>query len=537
MSKVSCGISGVRSFDCLEGIGKQTKGVRFQIEFHHAEASFFPPSKEMVDSMDIRDLQLYVRDQLDWGVFKDLSVKDRVSRIQQEAIAKELYLSDLVCRVKFLDLGDSEFTGEKISEENQQRLMSGQWLLMSEVYAMFPVLSRARRHTLIFRPSNWAIYNPDAQVDFALFLNLLTGEFSQYAPEGLSCYKAEFLWQGKKVFLGVCDEVSCRDLDSFVDPFIRAETSWFTPSIFKSLVQKCIRVRPVSVLFGVDSLPVESVLISSFILLLLHPGAFVPNLNAFVNGAESALKRLGVSLIEDGVCSLEAASCLFAAALATRFGYFPSFKFVERCVSWAVAGLGPEYMMYNTKVYNKALLGEADRRCCAFLEALGSFESDITMLYSAYGLKKNLPSLYPRPEVMPVYHCLDQHSICEIAHLHLEFEKAEASLIFSRIWTKGTGLNSRKVPFLVDSHVQRAQEWLWILKTGLKKRFEVRSDFMFSGQLSIDRSWIASEVFFFGWGFYFQKFFFIFRTDLFHIFFILINSNNFFNKRVFYKFT
>lgn len=499
MASFCSGISGVRSFDCLRGIGKQTKDVRFIIDFHLPHTPFFPPSKEMLDSLEIRDLQLYVRDQLDWGIFKDLSVKDRVNRLQQEAIYKELYLSDLECRVKFLDLGDSEFTSDKISEENKQRLMSGQWLLMSEVYAMFPVTSRARRHTLIFRPSNWAIYNPDAQVNYALFLNLLTGEFSQYAAEGLCCYKAEFMWQGKKVFLGVCDEVSCKDLDAFVDSTVKAETSWFSPSIFKSLIQKCIRVRPVRVAFGSTEVPVEQVLISSFILLLKHPGAFVPNLNAFVNGAESALKRLGVSLIEDGVCSVEAASCLFAAALATRFGYFPSLKFVERCVSWGVAGLGPEYMMYNTKVFTKALLSETDRRCCAFLEALGSFESDINMLYSAYGVKKNLPSVCDRPDTMQVYHCLDHHSICEIAHLFTKLDSKgcalNASLIFSCIWTKGTGLNSRKVPFIVDSHVKKAQEWLWILKTSVKsERFEVRRDAMFSGKISIDRSWIAGLI-------------------------------------------
>jgi superfamily II DNA or RNA helicase len=371
--------------------------------------------------------------------------------------------------------------------------MSGEWLLMSEVYAMFPVTSRARRHTLIFRPSNWAIYNPDVRVNYAMYLNLLTGEYSEFAPEGLCCYKAEFEWQGKKVFLGVCDEVSCRDLDAFVDVEVKKETSWFTPSIFKSLMQKCIRVRPIRV-EGDSVYPVENVLISSFILLLLHPGAFVPNLNAFVNGAESALKRLGVSLIEDGVCSLEAASCLFAAALATRFGYFPSLKFVERCVSWCVVGLGPEYMMYNTKVFNKALLSEPAKRCCAFLEALGSFESDINMLYSAFGVKKNLPSLHSRPEVMPIYHCLDHHSICEIAHLHMEFEKAEPSLIFSRIWTKGTGLNSRKVAFEVDSHVKKAQEWLWILKTNEKERLELKEGEVFGGRFSIDRSWIAGLI-------------------------------------------
>jgi hypothetical protein len=104
MSKISCGISGVRSFDCLEGIGKQTSGVRFQIDFHIPHAPFFPPSKEMIDSIDLRDLHLYARDQLDWGAFKHLSVKDRILQIQKHAISKELYLSDLQCRIKFLHL-------------------------------------------------------------------------------------------------------------------------------------------------------------------------------------------------------------------------------------------------------------------------------------------------------------------------------------------------------------------------------------------------------------------------------------------------
>lgn len=502
MSKFCCGISGVRSYNCLEGIGKQTKGARFQIEFYAENASLFPPSKQMLDETDIRDLQLYVRDQLDWGIFKELSVKERVAKIQDEAVLKELYLSDLPCRVKFLDLGESEFNGEKISEENRQRLMSGDWIEMSEVYAMFPVTSRARRHTLIFRPSNWAIYNPEAAVNYELYINLLTGEYLKAAPLDLHCFKAEFTSSnGRKIYIGVCDEPACRDLDGFVSPDLKEETSWFTPSIYKSLMQKCIRVRPAVVASMTEGkvYPVESVLISSFIILLRHPGAFVPNLNAFVNGAESALKRLGVSLIEDSVCSLEAASCLFAAALATRNGYFPSFNFVQRCIAWAVNGLGSQYMKYDShSVFTSvASLSENERRCCSFLEALGSFEGDINMVYSAFSLKCIMPELHVAPQVMPIYHCLDQHSICEIAHLHMEHAKADSATIFSCIWKKGTGLNSRKVAFCVDEHVAKAQKWLWILKTrnsGRVIQYSLKEDAVFQGMLNLDRSWIAGLI-------------------------------------------
>lgn len=501
MSKFCCGVSGARSLNFLEGIGKQTKGARFQIEFYSEEAPFFPPSRQMLDEMEVRDLHLYARDQLDWGIFKDLSAKERVNKIQSEAQNAEIYLSDLPCRVKFLDLGESEFNGEKISEENRQRLMGGEWIEMSEVYAMFPVLSRARRHSLIFRPSNWAIYNPDALVNYSLYINLLNGEYSKSAPDGLQCFKAEYMSQGKKIFIGVCDEPSCRDLDAFISPEVKEECAWFSPAIFKSLMQKCIRVRPVQVASMVKDrmYPVESVLISSFIILLKHPGAFVPNLNAFVNGAESALKRLGVSLIEDSVGSLEAVSCLFAAALASRNGYFPSMRFARRCVQWALEGLGSSYLIYDSHnaLKSSASLSEGEKRCCAFLEALGSFECDIKMVYSAFSLKRIMPELFPRPAVMPIYHCLDQHSICEIAHLHIEQQRADSSEIFSRIWLRGAGLNSRKKAFQVDSFVADAQKWLWILKTrdsGQLVRFDLRADVSFQGQMNLDRSWIAGLI-------------------------------------------
>lgn len=88
----------------------------------------------------------------------------------------------------------------------------------------------------------------------------------------------------------------------------------YAPSFLKSLMQKIIRYRPLQV-EGIDS---KLYLLATFITLYQSPGALVPNLNRSVSGKESAVKRLAISIIEDGVCfsdkpmlSMLAASLLF----------------------------------------------------------------------------------------------------------------------------------------------------------------------------------------------------------------------------------
>lgn len=499
---MSCGITGIRSGEYVRGIGKQTKNVRFQIEFYAEGVHFYPPIKKIVEMMEIRDLHLFARDCLDWGHFKDLSVKDRVQKIQTEMVDKDLYLSDLVCRIRFLDLGNSEFNGDKISEENRVRLMSGEWLEMKEVYLMFPFTSKgAKRHTLIFRPDNWEIYDPNVQVKYDYYYNLLTGVYSDTVFPGLTCFKAEYEKDGKKIFVGVCDlpSMTKESIHPFIDENIQKEVEWFSPSVYKSLIQKSIRLRPLEVasVLSDNRYPVESVLISAFMLLLKHPGAFVPNLNTFVIGIESAFKRLGVCLLEDSYGTLEAVSSLFLAALASRNGYFPSLDFLNRCIQWMIESLGPRTMLYETSAQTKDLLSENEKRCGAYLEALGSFESDINMVYSVFNLKQEKISLIERPAIMPFYHCLDQHSITEIAYLHMEYVKADVSWIFDEIWEKGTGINSRLKPFILNPYISNAQKWLWILKSNYyrnKEWIELNEEAYYEGKRDIDPSWISGLI-------------------------------------------
>ena len=114
---------------------------------------------------------------------------------------------------------------------------------MRVVYAMFPRKpgSNAARHTLIFRGSNWQIVNMDTMYQFSEYMNVLTGEFSNQKNNN-NVYRAELKVDGNTFYIGVCDEEPYTNLDSYIDLDVKREISWFTPSVHKSLIQKCIRV-------------------------------------------------------------------------------------------------------------------------------------------------------------------------------------------------------------------------------------------------------------------------------------------------------
>lgn len=496
MNNFHIGFTGVRSGEYLIGVGKQTKGAIIQVK-----DGFFPPLQSYIEE----SIDNQIRDLLGWGFFENMTPDQRYRWIVDNSKNADLYLSEIQCKIRFISLGNSEFSKSiKLSEEDICVLSSGQWLDMLNVYKMFPgyqpqtvstkgkTFGSCRRHTLIFRPSNWCLYNPDAHINYSVYINMLTGEFVSVVPAGMQCYKAEVKLNNTTLYFGVCDEAPYKSLDTFVDDDVKRVTHWFTPSLYKSLMQKCIRVRPEKVDMDGQHIPVEKVLISAFILLLKHPGAFVPNLNAFVNGAESAFKRLGISLLEDSTSSLNATTCLFAAALASREGYFPSLAFVQKCVDWALQGLSSSYYDYQTKSLKCDGMGPEEVWCCGMIDTLGSFESDINMV--RYILKhkfKSMASAMPRPIVMPICHCLDQHSITEIVHYYTGPEKSAKNIV-QHIWVRGTGINSRVKPFDVDANVYDAQRRLWIAKTARKMFiYAPRDAALFRGEMDIDPSWMA----------------------------------------------
>lgn len=470
--------TGLRTNEYISGIGKQTKGTIIQVKF--PENVIFPAFNKYFDSSNI-----LIRDRLNYGFFKDLSFEDRLNYIATILTDKDIYLSEVSCELRFISLG-AEFT-TKLTPEHQQILMNGNWIDMNIVYNMFPkkIGSNARRHTLIFRGDNWEMINHSATVKFEKYFDTVTNTYTSINNNPF-VYKVD-------INTGLSDTDPYTSLDMYISQDVKSEIDWFSPSLHKSLIQKCIRVRPKNVQIGSKIFDTQYVIMTSFCMLLQHPGAFVSNIQKFVTGAESAFKRLAVSLIEDSTCNYDAMQLLFSAALASRNNYKPSLKTVEKCLSYAISGLNDSYFVYDWHNILGIQLHPVYQSIVNMLKELGSFESDINMLITLF--EKNMQivkSELERPEVMDLYHCLDHHSITEIAFFYSGVEK-EPAHIFKEIWDNGTGINSRKKQFIVDNNVKIAQFRLWYAKT--TKQTDVGTlQTKYKTNRNLSKSWIAGII-------------------------------------------
>lgn len=486
-------ISGVRSLEYIgqSDTAQQSKNCLLQVKFENN--IFFQPYRPYLqNNLNFDNL---IRDTLNFGFFENLSLNERLNWINQNSTDSDTYLSDLKCEIRFLNIGGKFL---ELSTIDQNKCMSGEWLPIKEVYQMFPrkTNSKAFRHTLIFRGGNWKLVNFKPEIKCDLYLSLIDGSLSDIKPTNFQIYPVNY----KNIKLGIYEEISCHQQDFLenINSFVANKISWFSPSIHKSLIQKCIRVCPKNVLISDVSVPTKDVLITSFLMLIFHPGAFVPNIQTFVSGAESACKRLAISILEDSAIDLNSIYLLFSASLAARNGWKPSIQFLNKCISWIQQSLTSKYFIYdwhsvdiNQKLddsfsQNSMIIG--------LLQTLKSFESDILMTISIVqnngAIKEFIGEL---PTIMNIEHCLDHHSITEIVHFYISYKRQTPSEIFKIIWEECTGINSRKRSFLPNIEVQSAQRRLWLAKT--LKKIKIK-DFQQSRTINrnIDTSWISGII-------------------------------------------
>jgi hypothetical protein len=486
---------GIRNMEFLQGL-KQADNVLFQIKMKDKD-DLFPAFKKPLDDL------LLLRDGLA-GIpfFKDKNVDERKAWIEAHSSSKKPYPTDpewiSKYQVRFLSLGGKKSDFLKVlNTEQQTRLGTGDWISLQEVYGFFPVKNtKARRHTLIFRPEIWKVVAaPKQDVESCeSYIYLATGkEISKHASEGYRKCSVT-LDSGKTICF--CDD----PIGPIIYDVQHKFDSFFSPAYYKSLLQKCIRVRSQMVGIGKTKHPTEDILIYVFMKLFQHPGAFVPNIQRFVTGTESALKRLAVTLLEDGHCTKEAALALLGGALCARSRWQFSPTYVEACKRWAMHGLdSPQYYVYNGK---KAHAVPATshlnwRLSVDCLKTLRSFDFDINLLSdiaSHDGTRVETTKL-ARPPLMKIQHLLDQHCCTEIAHFfELEVGKSIKD-IFDFIWTQGTSINGRKKAFEVDDKIAATHKSLWLALSSPKwmqrtvqrentsDRIKVKS--------KIDDSWLA----------------------------------------------
>jgi hypothetical protein len=512
--------TGIRSYEFItsSSSGKQVKGTVMQV------LGTYPSNSDSVANLTQTD----IRDKLNLiSFFKPMSYTERIAWLNENNTHREVYLEDIRLKVKFIKIG-GDFFNKSLDPEEITLLLKGNpdeaegfWNI-EDVYNMFPRKpgSHAQKHTLIFRPHNWILMTkPDniVKVYNGVYVTLDTPSIKEGTVRGeilVHTMETERKKITNKLAIVIPEGDPYNNLDIIMDEYpdckvIKEMIGWFPPSLHKSLIQKLIRTRCAKVEFANKLYDSASVLVTSFCLLLKHPGAFVPDIQRYVTGLESATKRLAVSICEDSYCEdgNEILSLLAAALLAQQNHYWtPSIDLVKRWVNVALnAQQEKKIYNYDWKNFDSKIKDlSAYAACYMLLAEVRSFKSDIDMLGSIAqndgNFRKEKADNYQY--VMPIIHCIDQHSFTEIAHF-LNYSPESYSEIFSKIWNKVTGVNPRykkykeyQKSYEHDDYVmeiREAQKQLWINKTYTPQE-RPTTDKTIKFNYKIDKSWVSGLV-------------------------------------------
>lgn len=505
---LTTGATGVRDGEWVCGATKETEGCMlrvFRSEHSTGDAADWVrlPSREMLYSAD----PLAMRNWLG-AMDKPATFPEELAERATETHAP--YLSDAVggqelwVEVEALNAHFQQLLPEETRAQLTQRWMAldeetraARRVPLRELFDAIPARpgSNARRHSLIFRPELWRVCPPPRAHTAALTYCLAQHRFLSEEEAAATESAADTAWLFARVETSDPDvldktEVAVR-LRDIGRPGLAVGAEWseatiaelaacadgspaevravltlladgrlFTAGVLKSLLQKCIR-------YGADFTrlsPAErvstDVLVACVVVALMrHGGSFVPDLQRFVSGAESACKRLGMCIVEDSshprmaewMCSL------FLAALAARDRFVPSLDFAlraarvavetrratARCASRAKAG-----RQYAPLQVAPALQPHARWLNLAF-RTLRSFPGDLELVraFSVNALYLEETPAASRPAEMPLYHCLDQHCVPTVVHFldlgALERPPADLREAMALIWQRGTSLNFR----------------------------------------------------------------------------------------------
>lgn len=509
--------------------GKQNRGTVMEVR------GFYSPDINRVNKLDpitLRDVFNVI------PFFTGMQPAERLEWLKEHATPnKDLYLDDTDIQVKFVKIGGKNFFSKALGQDGVNILLRGNpkdpegfWPI-KEVYEMFPRKpgSRARKTTLIFRPSNWSLMIPERLVNTytGIYIVLNTNQLASgtinsppggkiYSFELESTLKAQLPKLGIVVTESRNTPLTENVLFNLASNYVRMEDieqikpliSWFPPSMHKSLIQKLIRTRCESVEYGGKLYSPDAVLLTSLSLLLLNPGVFVPNIRRFVTGMESAAKRLAVTINEDSFTQRnDVIMGLYAASMIAQDdrNWLPTDTMIDSWFSLSLEAQKDHRMyQYDWKGFN-GVIRQYDPLSLSYflLGEIRSFQSDIDMVGSIaqyQGVPRQ--TVNGKIKVMPLIHCLDHHSFTELAHF-MPYTGQPYSEMFSNIWRQVVGVNPRKPqyenyfltmeqqPFV--HQVRNAQKDAWISKMYVPQpRLSVgaETDFMYR----LDPSWLAGLV-------------------------------------------
>ena len=245
----------------------------------------------------------------------------------------------------------------------------------------------------------------------------------------------------------------------------------FTPAGYKSLLQKIIRFGPREyIVDNENKYNIVTFLVCTIACLFLSPGSFVPDIQRFVSGLESAFKRVIVTIFEDsyfiGSFSIMMLTCSVGAFLAQRLpGWRPTSYMLKCAFVLAIDG----YMSRKAFVFDIArgmklppyTINSKSKELeivSALLDEIKSFHGDLGLARDIANnfykgeLKTTSSEIYPMNMILG--HCIDQHFTPEIAYMYNPESIRELviqgnnpfSKLFIKIFSEVTGINPSRPP-------------------------------------------------------------------------------------------
>ena len=471
-------LTGIRSGETIIAIGKSKQNADSEMIVY----GDYPPSRRALEELSKSQWISLLALLATLPTFVDFSEKEIKQWLLNNATDEhDLYLDDLDLQVRPISLSGTLFDGSLPVSKRElflrpNKAPNGAWPLREIYEAIKPknLGSRARHHTLVFRPSIWTLKTARPRVES--YSGLVFDLDNHYLIDDTKKIKSgknqEFVIFGPLAVLVTRHDSDLVSIDALLelvqqitgeDSALIAEIyqllNWAPPSFHKSLMQKIIRTGTRKVSSGGISYPASAVLLVSFCTLFLHPGAFVPQLQTFVVGAEGALKRLAVTIFEDsyssdshGLLSLLVAALLVKQERMIWKECF-TIELIEYWLRLALKALTSHriysYQTKKTADLSNTELSEPYHLCYLMLEELKSFHTDLNMLsWIAHdnGAHTKGEEMF---DTMPLIHCVDQHVwpdlayFCSWAPAWYE-HTGDFVPLFVDIWRLSSGVNPRR---------------------------------------------------------------------------------------------
>ena len=479
--------------------------------------------------------------------FERMNFNDRKNYLINHSIGKkEPYLNDFDLRIRFLQIGEkfrkdvgSNFVAKYTSINPDSP--DGGWPI-SQVYFDIPKRnpnSRAKRHSLIFRPDIWKIasgvkiatngYYIDMDIpdvvygqlvsDFPLIRVENQGQIIELAVKFNSRKMqgdndAEVLDGIFLPFLSPASHQSYRDFKSFMKDH--------SPGVMKSFVQKVVRTHCLNVTYEVQGqlVTVDSLaaLLASYSLLLVSPAKFDPKLRRTVSGLEMAAKRAGVIIVEDSRGNESVILSMMTSALLRQMdpNFCPDLRHVWCWASGLQYALNSDLIFDYSRQLSAGYIPTSKPEMskfgvsCLLLKKIGSFKGDIRMFdIVSENNGRTEPEVPAQPRInMPWYHCLDQHAVPDIIYYMLYDAHKKIEDYPSEIWDNVTSWNPRRISHQNHPYVQTSMKRDVIVRVQrlfVARKYQYSDDrfnprhvrgtgIFYQDHYVLDQSWISGMV-------------------------------------------